>query len=851
MIFERSEGTINMTGQTISHYRVMQKLGVGGMGEVYLAEDTRLGRKLALKLLPAQFTQDAERVKRFEQEARAASALNHPNILTIYEIGRHESAHYIATEYVEGQTLRRLLEAGNLSLSDTLDLTIQAASALQAAHQAGIVHRDIKPENIMRRPDGYVKLLDFGLAKLTQHDIETKELDDEAITQSLLMTQPGLVMGTIAYMSPEQARGQRVDQRTDLFSLGVVLYEMVCGKRPFSGATHSDVIAALLREEPRRLSQHLPNAPIELEQVVTKLLAKDREARYATAQELIADLKRIKARLEVAEDDVSTQILKRSGTEQMSFETNIAPPDAPDVVATSLAAAASATAMSAPGLMVSAASNVAPAPPLVRPKTFALALGAVALLVGALFASFFYRNRQQTIDTIAVLPFFSNDNKLAPLSEGLTEEVINAISELPEVSVIARNSVAKYQAQDTDPVTVGEQLNVQAVMTGEVSQLGGDTVVQIELTDAKTRRRIWGKSFNRKLNALYELQSEIAVGLAQKLNLKLSDQAKQQIAQQETKNGEAYRLYLEGRYYYNQGTPEAMHKADELFEKAFGLDSTYAAAAAGCAACHAYGADQEPPDKVMPKARAVAQVALKGDPNSADAHLTLARVALRYDWDFKEAERLIKRAIELEPKNAATHQRYAEFLALMGRHQEAAAAIYQARKLDPRSLPINADIGTLSYFAADYDHATEHFQQALKLDEDFADAHTGLGLTYEQQKRFAEAVNEFLEARKLLREDATYVTGLQDAFAKQGTQGFWRQELAHLQDEAKERYIPATTFAALHTRLGDVEAAFKSLQLALKEKDGGLIDLNVTPVFSALRKDARFDALLQQLGLKR
>ncbi len=833
-----------MTGQTISHYRVMQRLGVGGMGEVYLAEDMRLGRKLALKLLPAQFTQDADRVKRFEQEARAASALNHPNILTIYEIGRHEGAHYIATEYVEGVTLRSLLEDSQLSLSDALELTIQSASALQAAHQAGIVHRDIKPENIMRRPDGYVKLLDFGLAKLTQVEAETKELDDESVTQSLLLTQPGLVMGTIAYMSPEQARGQRVDQRTDLFSLGVVLYEMVCGKRPFNGATHSDVIAALLREEPRRISQHLPNAPVELEQVLTKLLAKDREARYATAQELVADLKRIKTRLEVNEDEVSTQTLKKSDTAAMSFETNVGGPDA---FATSVAA----TAAPMTPMTVANTQAVTTVPPVVRPRTLAMALAAVVLFVGGLFGSFFYRNRQQTIDTIAVLPFYSSDNKLIPLSEGLTEEVINAIADLPDLSVIARNSVAKYKAQDTDPVTVGEQLNVQAVMTGEVSQLGAETIVQIELTDAKTRRRIWGKSFNRKLAALYELQSEIASGLAQKLNLKLNEETQKQIAQQETRNGEAYRLYLEGRAFYNQGTPEAMHQADELFEKAFGLDGTYAAAAAGCAACHAYGADQEPPDKVMPKARTVAQVALKGDPQSADAHLTLARVALRYDWDFKEAERLIQRAIELEPKNAATHQRYAEFLALMGRHKEATKAIYQARKLDPRSLPINADIGTLSYFAADYAHAFEHFQQALKLDNDFAEAHTGLGLTYEQQNRFAEAVNEFLQARMLLREAPAYVAGLQDAFAKQGTKGFWQQELAHLQSEAKDHYIPATTFAALHTRLGDVEAAFKSLQLALKEKDGGLIDLNVTPVFTALRKDARFGALLQQVGLKK
>ena len=838
-----------MTGQTISHYRVMQRLGVGGMGEVYLAEDTRLGRKLALKILPAQFTQDPERVRRFEQEARAASALNHPNILTIYEIGKLDEAHFIATEYVEGQTLRQLLQ-GPLPLADALELVIQAASALQAAHQAGIVHRDIKPENIMQRPDGYVKLLDFGLAKLTQVEAATKALDDddETATRALLQTQPGLVMGTIAYMSPEQARGQHVDGRTDLFSLGVVLYEMVCGQRPFNGTTHSDVIASLLREEPARISQHLADAPVELEQVLQKLLAKDRAARYATAQELIADLKRIKARLEVADDESVTRTLTNGGNPPISYETNVA--QAATFATNVTPAVALGTAANAPVALTGAttAAQLA-AKPVISLKALAFAVGAVVLVVGGLFGAFFYNARQRTIDTIAVLPFYTTENKLAPLTDGLTEEAINSVSNLPDLSVIARNSVVKYNARETDVATIGEELNVQAVLTGEISQLGNNAVVQIELTDAKTRRRIWGKSFNRKLNELYELQSDIAAGLAQKLNLTLNADATQRVAQQETKNGEAYRLYLEGRYYYNQGTPAAMHKADQLFEQAVGLDGTYAAAAAGCAACHAYGADQQPPNEVMPKARTVANLALKGDPQSADAHLTLARVALRYDWDFKEAERLINRAIQLEPKNPAPYQRYAEFLALMGRHPEAATAIYQARKLDPRSLQINADIGTLSYFAADYAHAFEHFQKALKLDQDFADAHTGLGLTYEQQNRSAEAINEFLQARMLLRAEPAYVAGLQNAFAKQGAKGFWQQELAHLQTEAKAHYIPATSLAALHARLGEVEQAFKALQTGLKEKDGGLIDLNVTPVFAALRQDARFGELLAQIGL--
>jgi serine/threonine protein kinase/TolB-like protein/Tfp pilus assembly protein PilF len=841
-------------GQTISHYRVINRIGAGGMGEVYLAEDNRLGRKLAIKFLPEQFTQEADRVRRFEQEARAASALNHPNIITIYEIGQYGQAHFIATEFIEGDTLRQRLQRGSLNLSETLDIAVQCVSALQAAHQAKIIHRDIKPENIMLRPDGYVKLLDFGLAKLTQADAETGEL--EAPTRSLFETQPGLVMGTIAYMSPEQARGQRMDGRTDIFSFGVVLYEMLTGQRPFLGATTSDIIAALLTQEPARLSQRLSNVPGELEQVVARMLAKDLDRRYASAQELLADLKRIKARVEVSTDEeATTRALESLPPAAIpatpSFETNVAGPVSYETTQGTIAQLGAAT-----GPTTNVITNHAAAAPSTarlpatanRGRTFA-ALAALAVLVTALAGYFLYQQRASRIDSIAVLPFKTVTPNTEYLGEALTEQLIDALSQVPDLNIVARSSILRYKGQETDPLKLGEELGVAAVLLGETVQRGNEIIVKTELVSTRNRQRLWGENYARKMTDLLSLTNNITRGISQKLALPLDQFPAQAAAPAGTQDQEAYRLFLEANYYFNQGTPAALHKADELYEAAVGLDKSFAAAAAGCAACHAAGADQITPEQAMTKARNVAEFALKNDPQSVDAHLTLAKVKLRYNWNFAEAEALFKRALELNPKHAEAHQRYAEFLALMGRAKEAAAEIGFARKLAPNSLPINTDMGTLAYYAADFHHAAEHFQKTIRLDDSFATAHSGLGLVHEQQNKPQDAVNELLQARLLTHEPPAQLNALKQAFATGGLTAFWQTELAQLQARAKEHYVAPSALAAIHARLGDQEAAWKELNRGLVEKDGGLVELKVAPVFNSLRQDARFGELLNRIGL--
>ena len=882
------------TGSQVARYRILQKIGAGGMGEVYLAEDASLGRKVAIKILPEHFTQQADRVRRFEQEARAASALNHPNIITIYEIGQVSSGagalHFIATEFIEGSTLRERMNAQRMTLSEALDVAIQSASALQAAHTAGIAHRDIKPENIMLRPDGYAKVLDFGLAKLTELNAAgglTGDLagdpgaDVDVPTKTLFETQPGLVIGTVAYMSPEQARGHRVDGRTDIFSLGVVLYEMISGRRPFNGATTSDMIAALLVGEPARLSQQLPSIPVELERIVSRMLIKDRDERYQSAREVVDDLNRVKARLSlpdlIAETGAtallepptvrfpSSSVAENEPT-AMTFATNIGPEMMPSLSSqpsgqnsydTNIGSVcAPSRQFSEPVAQAQAAATGGTAaiqtPARHWRRRYALPLAIlVAVAVTGMLLMPLYNRWFGKIDSIAVLPFnnVNEDPDAEYLSDGITESLIGTLSQLPEVSVSSRNAVIRYKGTETDARSIGRDLDVKAVLLGRLVRRGENLTVSVELVEARNGRQIWSDRFTRKVSDVVAIQEEITQKISDKLRWRLTDQQKSTMANVGTQNPEAYDLYLKGRYYWNQDTPDAKKKADEFFEEAAGKDGSFAAAFAGCAACHAAGSDGDAPVRSMVKAKQVALAALKRDATSFDAHLTLATVNFRYDWDFPTAEREFNRALELAPRSAVAHQRYAEFLALMGRHKEANTEIWKAHALDPRSLPVNQAVGAIQYYAGEYDHALDHLKKTLAIDDGFAPAHTSLGLVYEQTGKPQDAVLELLRAKFLLHEDRAYLDLLKKSYAESKVAGFWRTELAHLNREAKQRYISPTAIAALQTRLGENDLALASLEKGLSDKDGGMVELKVEPVFERLRSLPRFKELLRQVGL--
>ncbi|MCA1637582.1 MAG: protein kinase [Acidobacteria bacterium] len=638
-------------GTKLGRYEILSLLGSGGMGEVYLAEDSELERKVALKLLPADFVNDTERIRRFIQEAKATSALNHPNILTIYEIGSFDNIRFIASEYVKGETLRDRLERGRLELNETLEIAVQIASALQAAHSAKIVHRDIKPENIMLKDDGLVKVLDFGLAKLTEQKPPSQ--NSEAPTLAQVRTQSGIILGTVAYMSPEQARGKAVDERTDIWSLGVCLYEMLTGKQPFTSETMSDSIASILTKKVESPTDYNKDIPTELELIVLKTLVKDREERYQTAKDLLIDLRRLKKRLEFESEFEP----RNSASKQ--------PPESGENKPTQLIKAPPTS-----GVFVTK----------IKRHPIGVLVGLAVLLtittIG-LIAYWFYGNRSASatnIESIAVLPFVNQsgnaDNEY--LSDGMTETLISSLSQLPNLSVKARSSVFRYKGKEIDTKKIGQELSVQAVLTGKVVQRGNDLSLFIELVDTNMEKVLWSENYSRSMTNLVTLQNEIARDVSQKLRARLSGTEKQKLTKNYTENTEAYQLYLMGRYHLNRLTDEGFRKGLDYFQKAIDKDPNYALAYAGLADAYARlsGYNAILPNEGFPKARAAASKALELDDQLAEAHVILGVVKYLYDWDWSGAEKEFKRAIEINPSNADVHQTYGYYLSGMQRFDE-------------------------------------------------------------------------------------------------------------------------------------------------------------------------------------
>src|SRR3989454_1304376 len=556
--------------QQIGHYQIVNLIGEGGMGEVYLAEDVLLGRKVALKLLPAEFTKDLPRLRRFQQEARAASALNHPNIITIHEIGEVDGLNFIVTEFIAGETLRQRMATARLNLATVLDVATQTAGALAAAHAAGIVHRDLKPENIMVRPDGLIKVLDFGLAKLTEP--RTSDVESEAPTVARVDTKMGAVMGTAQYMSPEQARGLKVDARTDIFSLGVVLYEMLAGRAPFTGETTADIISMLLQKEPQPLSALAPDTPAELQSIISKALRKDKNERYQTVKDLLIDLTTLKQELEFAAK------LERS-----------APPDSKDAAARNSAQAPNAAMENAQtqATTARATSSAEYIASRIKQHRLVIAAGLAVLLLAVIgFSYWFYAHRASNlaqIESIAVLPFVnaSGNAEVEYLSDGMTDMLITSLSQLPKLSVKARSSVFRYKNKEASPQQVGKELNVQAVLTGRLVQRGNDLTLHIELVDVKTETALWSGDYNRSMTNLVALQGEIARDVSEKLRLRLTSTEKQRLDKRGTENAEAYRAYLKGIFYWNKGLVPGYEKSHEYFQQAIDLDPTYALAYSG------------------------------------------------------------------------------------------------------------------------------------------------------------------------------------------------------------------------------------------------------------------------------
>jgi serine/threonine-protein kinase len=833
-------------GDLPDRYTIISFLGVGGMGEVYLAEDTKLGRKVALKTLPAEFTNDKERLRRFQQEARAASALNHPNLLTIHEIGSESGAHFIAAEYIDGETLRARVKHGRMKIDDALDIAQQAAFALTAAHGAGIVHRDIKPENIMVRHDGIVKVLDFGLAKLLE-DHARKMVDHEADTRALVMTDPGRVLGTPAYMSPEQARGMDLDARTDIWSLGVVLYEMVAGRPPFRGETKSHTVVSILETEPAPLATFAPDTPAELQRIVRKALTKDRDSRYQTARDLMIDLKSLRRDLDIQSE------MRRSS--------------APDISAAESAFASQPVATKEPDVDLSEQATSLTEPRPTRSDDH-IPDGSIRYRIGALIAMlvlaigtmsvWYYLHRQSTgraigsIESIAVMPFVnaSNDPNSEYFSDGITETIINSLSQLPHKKVLARTTVFRYKGRDADPQKVGNELGVDALLTGRVTQQGDTLTIQAELVRVSDGSELWGGRYNKKLADIFTVQNEIANEISETLRLKLNSNEQKRVTNHSTDNVEAYKLYLKGQFEANKFTPEGLGKGIEYFNQAIAIDPTYALAYAGLsdlyiAQAHVF----VPPKEGYAKAKWGAEKAAQLDDTLAEAHEALGSVKLYSDWDFPAAEREFKRAIELNPNYALAHSNYSCYFKALRRYPEEIAEARRGQDLDPLSAFANMELGEAFYQARRYDEAIEQIRKTVALDPHFFVSYHVGARAYEQKKMYPEAIADCQEWMKIFPDDPNALATLGHVYATMGKGREAEEIINKLQEISKQRYFSPYWIAVAYAGLGDNDQAFHYFEKAFEDRYFLMIWMNSDPRFDNLRSDPRFADLVRRVGL--
>ncbi len=792
-------------GDSIGHYQVVSLLGAGGMGQVYLAEDAKLRRKVALKLLPASYTRDESRLRRFQQEARAASALNHPNILTIHELGEVNGEQFIATEFVEGETLRERLNRAPLNLAETLDVAVQIAGALAAAHKAGIVHRDIKPENIMLRHDGYVKVLDFGLAKLTE---QQEPATQTAATENVDISS-GLVMGTVKYMSPEQARGRQVDPRSDIFSFGVVLYEMIAGRPPFEGKNSNEVISTILKKEPSPLT----DVPEETQRLISRALRKKKEDRYQTIEDLLADLKSLK-------DQTVTNVgaqHQRGRWTGSAFSTR------------EVAAISTATTIE---YVISE---------IKRHKT-ATALGFVTLVIllaGVGYLGYRYFFSRRLIDSIAVMPFVneSGDPELEYLSDGMTEDLITSLRKIPG------SSVFRYKGKNTDATTIGKELNAQAVLSGRIVKYGEDFRLHVELVDARTRNLVFEKSYNRKLSNLIALKQEFTGDLARTLRVKLgADQQKKY-----TESDTAYQLYLKGLIESRKLTPPEINRGIEDLQQAINNDPSYALAYAAIARAHislAMGGEAHPSE--FEKAKSAALKAIEIDDSLAEGHSALAYTIFVYNWRFAEAEKEFTRALELDPNSSYTHRGYADFLGKTGHREESRVHQKRALEIEPMEPWYNVAVAN----GTDGDAGLERMRSAIALDPKFYFAHMMAGVMYNARKMYPEAIEEERLAKTLSPTQTYSDVFLVNALINTGKRDEARAILDEVLTLSKSRFVRPYHIASIYNLLGDKEQALAWLEKGYQIHDPGLtlLKLQSSTIWKSLQDDPRFQDILHRVG---